>query len=364
MNYPQLLSRVIQAKMFRSAGFPRPEPLSLAMSVTSRCMAGCRTCNVKSTEYDELSVPEYEKIFRRLRDKPLWVTVTGGEPFLREDLPDIIHSLYARARPTHITIPTNGWLEDIVPKTVRQIARKAPDTRFIVHVSIDGIGRAHDDLRGLPESFDRAIFTFQRLRNMALPNVIVGIHTVISQFNIDRIAHIQKYIREFNPDAHHFEIAWPRHELNNLDADISPTAEQYATIAEDLESALRGERAVGSAAVMRSLRIEYYRMSAKSYAERKQSIPCFAGTASAHIAADGNVWACCTRGAAMGNLRENDYYFHQIWLSKEADAVRKEIAEGQCWCLLANAAYTSLLCDLGTVRRGFLRAFYRSLLNN
>ena len=47
----------------------------------------------------------------------------------------------------------------------------------------------------------------------------------------------------------------------------------------------------------------------------------------------------------MGNLREVGYDLRRVWNSAKADELRGSIRRGECHCPLANAAYTSMLCD-------------------
>jgi len=74
-----------------------------------------------------------------------------------------------------------------------------------------------------------------------------------------------------------------------------------------------------------------------------------AGVASAQIAPNGDVWTCCIRAQSMGNLREHDYDFGSVWRTREAGQLRKSIKAGECYCPLANAAYTNMLMHGPTV---------------
>ena len=79
--------------------------------------------------------------------------------------------------------------------------------------------------------------------------------------------------------------------------------------------------------------------------EQRQVIPCMAGVASAQIAPNGDVWTCCIRAEPMGNLREAGFDLRRVWNSPRADELRGSIRRGECHCPLANAAYSSMLCD-------------------
>ena len=65
--------------------------------------------------------------------------------------------------------------------------------------------------------------------------------------------------------------------------------------------------------------------------------------------ANGDVWGCCTKAKPLGNLRQNGFDFDAIWRSQDARSERADIKAGKCACPLANAAYTSILCDAGAL---------------
>ncbi len=95
--------------------------------------------------------------------------------------------------------------------------------------------------------------------------------------------------------------------------------------------------------IARAFRIKYYDMAKKILQEKRQVIPCYSGFASAQIAPDGDVWTCCIKAKPIGNLREVDYDFSRVWFSPKANAFRKRIKNNECFCPLANAAYTNML---------------------
>src|SRR6266550_8539686 len=107
----------------RQTGRLRPRPLNLTFSVTYRCNAKCRTCNVWKKRVKDLSLLEYERIFEALGTSLYWATFSGGEPFIRPDLIDIVAACYERCRPSIITIPTNGLLRKHIVEGVARLSR-------------------------------------------------------------------------------------------------------------------------------------------------------------------------------------------------------------------------------------------------
>jgi hypothetical protein len=103
--------------------------------------------------------------------------------------------------------------------------------------------------------------------------------------------------------------------------------------------------------VTQAFRRQYYEIVKRTLREQRQVIPCMAGVASAQIAPNGDVWTCCIRAQSKGNLREHDYDFGTVWRTGRADELRRSIKAGECYCPLANAAYTNMLVHEPTVMK-------------
>jgi hypothetical protein len=71
--------------------------------------------------------------------------------------------------------------------------------------------------------------------------------------------------------------------------------------------------------------------------------------ASAQISPNGDVWTCCIRAESVGNLREHNYDFRATWSTSKAGELRRSIKAGECYCPLANASYTNMLCHMPTL---------------
>jgi len=347
----RLLSRIPSYYLFRATGWPRTPPLNLTLSVTFRCNSRCRTCNIYKKTSDELDLDEWRKVFCSLGKTPFWVTMSGGEPFLREDLPALVGSLYDICRPSIINIPTNGLLAQRIPEWVDEIARYCAKAQVVVNLSVDELESRHDEIRGVQGNFAKVMETFHALKNREADNLTVGFHTVISRFNVNRIPHIYGYLLGLGPDSVVAEIAEAREELGTIGSDIGPSSQAYATAANYLISALKQASLNRMGRITRAFRMEYHEIVKRILKEKRQVIPCYAGFASAHIAPNGDVWACCTRAESMGNVKQNGYDFKRVWFSRKADRVRERIKMGHCWCPLANASYTNMLFDPKTLLR-------------
>ncbi|MEW5719543.1 MAG: radical SAM protein, partial [Chloroflexota bacterium] len=272
---------------------------------------------------------------------------TGGEPFLRKDLPDLVLAAYEHCRPEYITIPTNGILTERVRDGVAKICATARASKIGVNLSLDGIGMEHDDLRGVPGNWDKAMATWKTLNELKreYANLVLSVHTVISQFNLARFREIYAELQSLAPDSYITEVAEERVELDTVGKNITPLARDYAPIADFLSARAHATPAHGFARITQSFRARYYQLAKRALAEQRQIIPCFAGWASGHIAPNGDVWSCCIRAEPIGNLRITNYDLRPIWFERAGTLrnLRRSIAAGECACPMANAAYANML---------------------
>jgi len=333
-----LIPKIIGYKIFRNIGKPTFYPFNYTISVTSKCNLKCKTCNIwKNQPLNELNLKEWEKIFSSLGKSPLWITISGGEPFLRKDLVSIVKLISKYNKPQILNIATNGILTEKIVSDVNKIITFYKG-KLIINISIDGLKEKHNFIRG-NKCFDKVIETYNRLKK--IKKITVGIHTVISKYNVKDIPKIYDYINKLNPDSHIFEIAEKRKELQNLDLDFIPLSKDYFKTIDFLMKNKKKFKGISKLTYI--LRKKYYLLSKKALLTKKEIVPCYAGVASAHINHNGDLWACCIKCDVLGNLRENN--FKDIWKSSKARKVREKIKNEKCYCTLANTNYSNMICD-------------------
>jgi len=328
--------------------------MNLTVSVSYRCNSRCKTCNIWQRPNDDFTLEEYDKTFASIGRAAYWFTLSGGEPTLRRDLPEIVEAVYRHCRPGIINIPTNGIQDKIIPDRIERVLKAAPTTRVIVNLSLDGVGENHDIIRGVPGNFDRAMRTYEGLKELKgqYKNFSLGVHTVISNFNIDEVERIYIFVRDvLKPDSFISEIAEERVELGTVGMDITPPIEKYQEVIKRLQESLRKTEFSGVSRITQAFRDHYYDGVKRTLVEKRQVIPCLAGIASAQIAPNGDLWACCIRAEPVGNLREHNYDFRSTWSTRKAAELRRSIKAGECYCPLANASYTNMLCHIPTLMR-------------
>jgi MoaA/NifB/PqqE/SkfB family radical SAM enzyme len=338
---------------FRRFGRPGMYPFSVVVSVSFRCNSRCRTCDVWRKPNDDMTVGEWDRVFAQLGRTPFYITFTGGEPFLRRDVDEIVISAYRRCRPAVITIPTNGLLTERVIDCVDRICRECPKSQIGINLSLDGIGEEHDDIRGVPGNWERAVSTWVRLKELqpSHPNLVLSIHTVISRFNQERFRQIYDGLQFLAPDSYITEVAEERVELDTVGWSITPHPDAYAPIADFLSEQARARRVRGIARFTQAFRAEYYQLAKRVLYEQRQVIDCYAGWASAHIGPNGDIWSCCIRAEPVGNLRATGYDLAPIWFGERMVRLRRSIYNKECACPMANAGYTNMLLHPPTMAR-------------
>jgi MoaA/NifB/PqqE/SkfB family radical SAM enzyme len=355
----ELLPQLPQYMAFRRLGKPRRLPLNLVVSLSYRCNSRCKTCNVWQKSADELTADEWRQTFAKIGTVPYYLTFSGGEPFLRNDIVEIVSAACELCKPRIITIPTNALMSRAIPQRVERILHAAQDVEVGVNVSLDGVGQEHDRIRGVEGNYEKALQTYDSLRALEYPNFSLSIHTVVSRFNAQRLPEIYRELSRLQPDSYISEIAEQRVELGTMGMDIAPSPQEYASIADFLINQIKNGSFSGTARITQAFRMRYYDLAKRILFEERQVIPCYAGFASGHIAPDGDVWTCCTRAEPVGNLRETGYDLRPIWFGERADALRRSIAAGECYCPMANVAYSNMLLHPPTLLRVARQVLFR-----
>lgn len=364
-------------RMNRWFGRKKFNPMTITYSVTAACQSRCKTCQIgamfcqdPTRPQKDLKLDEIEKIFKSM--KPVYFfNMSGGEPFMRDDLPEIVELACKYLKPRVVHTPTNAILsEKIIKNTEKiiQIVRKYdPSVPVTVKPSIDGVGDKHDEIRGVKGNFKCLLKTIDGLRKLEekYDNFHLELGTVISNFNINDLDEIEDFVHSLGVESYRNEVAECRTEFFNLEDEITPPAEVYQKLIKDF--ARKVEDNIGKkkklARTTEAMRVVYYDLAGKILAEKRQVIPCYAGVSNVHINYDGGVWPCCVLGyeQEMGNLRDYDYDFQKLWYSDKAFEVRKYIKEKNCACPLANQAYSNELMHIPTLVKAGVKSVVYSM---
>ena len=344
-----LLARLAGYRAAHATGRPHQLPVNLTVSVTYSCPSRCATCDIWQKKVDDLSVDEYGRLFPTLERVPVWVTISGGDQFVRRDLDEIVRLIKTQIEPSIVNIPMNGVITERIFNLLPKIAQHTVGAQLVLNLSVDEIGEAHDRIRGAERNFEKLQLVADLIHDLkkTYPHVVLGVHTVISKLNVARVPEIERAARAaFRPDSYIAEVAENRVELKTMHKDITPDTADFRRAVGHLRNVIREHRSTHPVArLVESLRLEYYELAARILEEQRQVIDCYAGWASAHLAPDGHVWGCCVRAESLGNVRDHAYDFRTVWRGPTADAFRSSVRAHECACPLANASYTNLLLD-------------------
>jgi MoaA/NifB/PqqE/SkfB family radical SAM enzyme len=172
-------------------------PRLLTYTITFRCNARCRMCDSWRIEsQDELATWELERICRQL-PRMAAVRLTGGEPFVRPDLPEIARVLEERLQPVALCISTNGFLTQRIVDYCERRERRVP-LRLIV--SLDGSEQKHNEVRGNRHAWSSAIETVRSLANRQRHlRLTLGVNqTIVDEEGFDQYRQLRAILSEFD----------------------------------------------------------------------------------------------------------------------------------------------------------------------
>jgi MoaA/NifB/PqqE/SkfB family radical SAM enzyme len=274
----------------------------------------------------------------------LWLS--GGEPTLREDLPEIIEMFYQNNRIKDINMPSNGMKPDRVVEWIARIRKNCPDCNITISISFDGFGETHDKQRGVP-SFYRACECIKKVCDAFKDDgkVIRNIGHVITKYNIDQVEDFMRWVYgRFNLQTHTIEAARgvTREEgikvlteasLRELQDRLSPYTTAYAErVAEGIRGGL-GKKItkVFYAGLMRTL---YNIRTTNIDKPTCWNMDCTAGETTLVIDYDGRFRSCELR-EPIGKMQDYDWDVQKIIAG---EAMKQEIAaighgyRANCWC--------------------------------
>ena len=167
------------------------EIFHLIYFVTARCNARCKFCfyldNIELANQNlskELKINEIEQIFKLAGYIP-YVSLSGGEPFLRNDLDDIIRIIIKNSKPLMISVPTNGSYPDKIEKKLTNLLEEYSETEINIQLSIDAPEKKHDEIRQIPGLFRKMIETNKVVEKLSkkYKNLSTKIVITYSTFN-------------------------------------------------------------------------------------------------------------------------------------------------------------------------------------
>jgi MoaA/NifB/PqqE/SkfB family radical SAM enzyme len=322
-------------------------PYKVTFVATYHCNFRCEMCNIWQKDSVNEMTPDEVALFFERWSQFSWVHLTGGELFMRRDLDDLVAAIQKSCRSLFLlNFPTTGWFGDKTVSLVeRTLARGVG--RLMVTISLDGPKALHEEMRGLPGSFDRAIETFRRLRGIRRSNFQTVVGMTLMAKNADRvdetIAAIRQVIPDFQRSELHLNVG---HESGHYFDNVGYPVERRH---EDILHAIdKHRRALGTSLhPVRFLEDRYQTLVGKYYQTHKSPLPCTALSSSCFIDAYWNLFACSIWEAKVGNLRENGFDLRALWESQRRRDLREDVIGERCsHCWTPCEAYPTILGNL------------------
>jgi MoaA/NifB/PqqE/SkfB family radical SAM enzyme len=259
------------------------------------------------------------ELIRKIPDGLNFVNITGGEPFLREDLCAIVEIVLDKT--ARLVISTNGYFT----KKIVALAEQFGD-RIAFRISIEGLPAANDELRGIKDGFDHGLRTLVTLHDLGIKDIGFGI--TASDRNAKDMIELYRLAKAMNLEFATATIhnSYYFHKDDNSYVDKEMVAGMFENIALELLKTNRPKNWFRA----------YFNMGlANKVSGGKRPLPCEVGTDVFFLDPFGDVMPCNGSDGPMimGNLHDNT--FDEIWNSPEAQEVRKQVANclKQCWMI-------------------------------
>lgn len=293
-------------------------PTDASIILTYRCPMQCKMCNIwkNPTDIKREIKPEELECLPKLK----FINLTGGEPFIREDLEEIVRICYKKTN--RIVISTSGWFED----RVIALAKKFPNIG--IRISIEGLSQTNDELRGRAGGFDKGLRTLLKLKEMGVKDI--GFGCTVSNNNSSDMLSLYQLSKSLGLEfaTASFHNSYYFHKDDNVVTNKEQVCADFETL---INWQLKEKHP-------KSWFRAFFNMGLIKYIEGgKRMLPCEAGTMNFFIDPYGEVYPCNGLEEkywkdSMGNIRQTAD-FMTIWNSPQAEAVRAKVRRcpKNCW---------------------------------
>ena len=284
--------------------------------VTYSCNARCTMCN----RYKAPSKPEEEISIETIKKLPqmYFTNITGGEPFIRNDLKDIVRELYKKS--DRIVISTNGFFTD----RIIDLCKEFPNVG--IRISIEGLEDTNNAIRGLENGFNRGYTTLKKLVEMNHPDV--GFGMTVQDANAKDLVPLYELSNEMNME---FATASLHNsfyfvEAKNIIKDRPMVAQNFENLINELLKSNSPKKWFRA----------YFNHGLINYIYgQKRLLPCDMAFDTFFIDPYGDVMPCngTKEKEVMGNLNEQSW--NELWASEQADKVRAKVrgCNRNCWMI-------------------------------
>ena len=314
----------------------REKPVLIQVGITERCNLKCIHCDIwRKEKKEELSSKQWLEIIERIRDwlGPYRLDITGGEPFIREDLIEIIE--FCNRNEIGPVITTNATLLD-----KDAIRRLSEIDNLVINISLDGINqKTHDYLRGTIGTYYKVIEVLDGFKSkdrkcsITLATILMG-HNVTEIINILKMVFVDGLADGVNFQAldHNFSAEYDENWYKKSRLWPSETGKNYFTfIIDELINFKKNGLFVYNPIQQLEQFKNYFTNS-----ENKTEALCDAGDSNFIINPSGEVLLCWNT-EPVGDIKKEKP--EKIWNSSQADKRRAEIKKCSRTCRILNCNF-------------------------
>ncbi|MBI2027132.1 MAG: radical SAM protein, partial [Deltaproteobacteria bacterium] len=174
----------------------------MVLFVTAVCNARCEFCfyweEIESAKSKlELTLDEYKQISCHLKHL-YYLSIGGGEPFTRLDLPQILEAFYRNSSTRTVAIASHGGFPHRIQNLLSFTQTHYPSLKIKLQLSLDNLYERHDQsrkIKGLFDNFLKSCSVISTMRDQGA-NCMLTIATVLTTENLDHISSIKKFVDE------------------------------------------------------------------------------------------------------------------------------------------------------------------------
>ncbi|MGD8793082.1 MAG: radical SAM protein [Anaerolineae bacterium] len=327
------------------------KPRSAVVAITHRCNARCVMCDIwQGGGGTEMPAAAYRRLPPGLRE----VNLSGGEPFLRRDLIDVVDAVRQACPRARLVISSNGLAAGRIRDLAPRLAACGP--ALGVRISIDGRAETHDRLRGTPGAFDRAMTSLEILQRAGIRDL--GIGTTIVEDNLAEVGQVYRLAQARGVEFSLTLVTGSEIYFGPDKTGLRPQngEELGIYLADVIQDEYRHRRP------KRWFRAWFEEALVHYATGGRRALPCDAGRGFFYLDPGGDVYGCHLLSHRLGNLQEMAWV--SIWQGPAAERVRREIAGCQgCWmvCTARTQMRRQIVRVGGQVLLGKLRAHLEGL---
>jgi MoaA/NifB/PqqE/SkfB family radical SAM enzyme len=323
--------------------------------VTYRCNARCVMCNIWQTDATaELSLDQWDLILvNRLFTSIESVSLTGGEPTLRRDLPELAALLFARLPSLRrVTVTTNALQPQRVVEHCQEVLHlcQSRGAGFFVGVSLDGIGAVHDEMRDVPRAFDRVESTVQQLKQLQRRGLRMGINCTLTSRNLHDADNVRRWAAEQGLPVNYIVASFAEGFYANVDA-----RDELAIGSADREELVDFLQPIAASRTLSNLPAYFYADVLRMIQSgTPRSTPCVFQKDGFILDALGDM-QYCMYGQVLGNVTRNgaaDIYYAPPNLANRQEIIDTRCRDCTVTCFLELALAKDALRYLGFLLRG------------